>query len=91
MAMQSTSIKIDTELKQNAQQLFSNLGMDMNTAVTIFLRHAVKEQAFPFEIKDSLPNSDTLTALHEVETMKKNPAAYRSYSDVDKMMNDLLA
>lgn len=90
MAAQNTSIKIDAELKQNAQQLFADLGMDMNTAVTIFLRQAVREQAFPFKIKDLLPNDDSLTALNEVETMKKNPAAYRSYSDIDEMMNDLL-
>lgn len=47
MAGQSTNIKIDPELKQQAQKLFSELGMDMTTAVNIFLRQAVREQAIP--------------------------------------------
>ena len=37
MSTQSTNIRIDTELKRQAQQLFSDLGMDMTTAVNIFL------------------------------------------------------
>ncbi len=50
MAGQSTNIKIDPELKKEAQKLFSELGMDMTTAVNIFLRQAVKEQAIPFRV-----------------------------------------
>ena len=50
MAGQSTNIKIDPELKKEAQKLFSELGMDMTTAVNIFLRQAVREQAIPFRV-----------------------------------------
>lgn len=53
MAGQSTNIKIDPELKQQAQKLFSELGMDMTTAVNIFLRQAVREQAIPFRIGEA--------------------------------------
>lgn len=53
MAGQSTNIKIDPELKQQAQKLFSELGMDMTTAVNIFLRQAVREQAILFRIGEA--------------------------------------
>lgn len=53
MAGQSTNIKIEPELKQKAQKLFSELGMDMTTAVNIFLRQAVREQAIPFRIGEA--------------------------------------
>lgn len=90
MALQSTNIKIDTELKKQAQRLFAGLGMDMTTAVNIFLRQAVKEQAIPFRIGESVPNSETLMALQEVEKMKKDPSAYKGYSNIDQMMEELL-
>ena len=94
MAGQSTNIKIEPTLKKQAQQLFADLGLDlgldMTTAVNIFLRQAVKEHAIPFRIGDPAPNSETLEALREVEMMKKNPTQYKSYTDVDKMMEELL-
>lgn len=43
MALKSTNIKIEEDLKKQAQQLFSDLGMDITTAVNIFLCQAVKE------------------------------------------------
>lgn len=42
MANVSTNIKVDAALKKEAQELFSALGMDMTTAVNIFLRLVVK-------------------------------------------------
>ena len=90
MAGQSTNIKIEPTLKREAQQLFADLGLDMTTAVNIFLRQAVKEHAIPFRIGDPAPNAETLEAIKEVEMMKKNPTQYKSYTDVDKMMEELL-
>ena len=91
MALQTTTIKIDKELKENAFRFFSDFGMDMGTAVTIFLRQAVREQAIPFRVGNPVPNRETLEALREVELMKKEPQSYRSYSDVDMMVEELLA
>ncbi len=91
MAAKSTNIKIDQEIKEQAQKLFASLGMDMTTAVNIFLRQAIKEQAIPFRIGEPVPNAETLEALEEVKEMKKNPEKYRGYTDVDEMMKELLA
>ena len=91
MAAKSTNIKIDQEIKEQAQKLFASLAMDMTTAVNIFLRQAIKEQAIPFRIGEPAPNAETLEALKEVEEMKKNPDKYRGYTDVDEMMKELLA
>lgn len=91
MAVKSTNIKIDQEIKEQAQKLFASLGLDMTTAVNIFLRQAIKEQAIPFRIGEPLPNAETLEALAEVADMKKNPEKYKGYTDVDEMMKELLA
>lgn len=90
MALKSTNIKIDENLKKLAQQLFASLGLDMTTAVNIFLRQAVREQAIPFRIGEPVPNTETLGALAEVAAMKKSPHKSRGYTDVDQMMKELL-
>ena len=90
MALKSTNIKIEEDLKKQAQQLFSDLGMDMTTAVNIFLCQAVKEQAIPFRIGKPAPNAETPEALAEVAEMKKFPDRYKGYTDVDGMMKELL-
>ena len=41
MAKVSTNISLDADLKRSSQELFSDLGMDLSTAVTIFLKQAV--------------------------------------------------
>ncbi len=52
MASISTNIKIDADLKQQAQTLFADLGMNLSTAVNIFLRQAVREHSIPFHVGD---------------------------------------
>lgn len=48
MAPVSTNIKIDSELKKEAQILFEKMGLNMTTAVNMFLAQAVRNQAMPF-------------------------------------------
>lgn len=50
MPTTTTSIKLDTELKKQAQSLFDELGLNLSSAITIFLRQAVRERAIPFRI-----------------------------------------
>lgn len=86
----STNIRIDDEVKRKAVAIFTDLGMDMTTAVNMFLRQTIRHNGLPFELKLDTPNEETLEAIHEVEEMKKNPNMYRSYTNVDAMMEDLL-
>ena len=89
MAGQSTNIKIEPTLKKQAQQLFADLGLDMTTAVNIFLRQAVKEHAIPFRIGDPAPNAETLEAIKEALEMIKHPENYKSFNSVDELMEEL--
>ena len=59
--------------------------------VNIFVKQAIREQGIPFEITRNTPNTEILEAIKEVEKMKKNSAIGKSYTDVDEMMEDLLA
>lgn len=91
MSKTTANISIDADVKAQAQALFAELGMDLSTAINVFLRQAIRENAIPFEVTNEVPNKVTLSAMKEVEEMKKHPEAYRGYRDVDQMMEDILS
>ncbi|MGP1459191.1 MAG: type II toxin-antitoxin system RelB/DinJ family antitoxin [Treponema sp.] len=59
------NIKTDKEIKEQAEALFSELGLTMTTAVNMFLRTAVRENGIPFDLKLQLPNKLTASAIEE--------------------------
>lgn len=50
--MSTIAIRVDDELKEKATELYKELGLDMSTAVKLFLTQSVKTRSIPFEIKD---------------------------------------
>jgi len=87
----SINIRIEKNLKNQAENLFSELGMNMTTAFNLFVRQAIRQGRIPFDISLNIPNAETINAIKEVEEMKQNPSLGKSYTNVDKMMKDLLA
>ena len=82
----STNIKIDPELKEQAQDLFESLGMNLTTAVNIFLRQSVREQAIPFRIGEPVPNAETLQAIRDA---RRGVGLSRGFTSVKELMDDL--
>ena len=82
----STNIKIDPELKEQAQDLFESLGINLTTAVNIFLRQSVREQAIPFRIGEPVPNAETLQAIRDA---RNGVGLSRGFTSVKELMEDL--
>ncbi|MBO5295921.1 MAG: type II toxin-antitoxin system RelB/DinJ family antitoxin [Clostridia bacterium] len=61
MAKVSTNITIDSDTKAKAHELFADFGLDLSTAINIFLRQAIRENAIPFPITRRTPPADTPT------------------------------
>lgn len=55
------NIRVDAELKEKVESLFADLGINMTTAITIFLKSAVNHDGIPFELKHSRPNEEIHT------------------------------
>jgi len=83
-------IRVNQDIKEQAEQIFSNFGITVTDAVNIFLHKAVMVGGLPFDMRISTLNAETLEALEEVEQMKKNPALGKTYTDVDQMIKELL-
>lgn len=88
MAKVSTNITIDAETKRKAQELLADLGLDLSTAVNIFLRQMIRENAIPFVISADVPNSTTMAAIENAE---KRTDMYGPFDDVASVMEALNA
>ena len=90
MATTNINVRVDSDLKSQAEDLFSDLGLNMSTAINIFLKSAVSHDGIPFEVKRSVPNAETRAALSEYDEMKKNPEAYKRYDSFDEALAEVL-
>ena len=87
----STTISIDADIKEREQELFSDFGLDLSTAVNIFLRQSVRENCIPFNIQREIPNADTIAAMKEIEEMERHPEQYKSYFSFAELLKDIEA
>lgn len=89
MATTNINVRVDSELKQSAETLFNDLGLNLSSAITMFLKSAVSYDGIPFEIKRQKPNAETKAALAEYEAMKSRPETYKRYPSFDDFMNEV--
>ena len=90
MSKVSTNISIDAETKAKAQVMLADLGLDLSTAVNIFLKQMLYEGGIPFSITREVPNKLTLEAMKEAQEMLRSSEKYKKYDSVDSMMEDIL-
>lgn len=90
--METTRISVNTDLdtKLAAQELFRNIGMDLSTAINIFLRRSILEQGIPFDVSARVPNSVTIAALDEYDEMVNHPEKYKRYASFGDALKEVL-
>lgn len=88
MPKAKNNIYIDPETGAKAQELLADLGLDLSTAVNIFLRQMIRENAIPFEIRRDDPNEITAGAIEQAVA---NSDMYGPYDSVATVMEALNA
>ena len=89
MATVNMSIRMDTELKKQADAMFSDMGLNMTTAMNMFLRQVVRQGRIPFEIATDIPNSETIAAIKEMDDMLSGKIPSKRYSSTKELFEDL--
>ena len=84
------TIRMDSALKQEADALFSDLGMNMSTAFNVFVRQAIRVQGLPFEVTREVPGDETLEAMREAERIARDPKV-KGFKDMKGLLKDLNA
>ena len=83
MATVPTQVRIDENLKKQATELFSQLGIDMSSAMNIFLKQCVMRGGLPFEVVIPQYKPEVIEAMEEAKWISKDPNAklYTSFYD----------
>lgn len=78
----NVTIRVDEDLKRQADSLFDDLGMSLSTAFNIFLRQSVREQRMPFQISRNVPNAVTEAAMQAAEN---DEDMYGPFDDMESL------
>lgn len=84
MATTNLNIRTDKEIKEAAEKIYSSLGLNMTTAINMFLRASIRESGIPFDLKLDIPSVETIKAIEEGRMIAKdkNVTAYDSMDDL---------
>jgi len=88
MAQTNLTIRIDEDIKREAETLFSKIGLNMSSAINVFFRQAVRVQAIPFELK---PYDEYYTGarleriLHSIGQAERGEVVTKSLAELEAM------
>ena len=88
MATVPTQVRIDEELKKQSMELFAQLGIDMSSAMNMFLKQCVMRGGLPFAVEIPQYRSEVLEAMEEARRISKDPNTKR-YSSLAEALEDL--
>ena len=90
MAQSLVSIRMDEDLKRQFDYVCNELGLNMSTAITIFAKKMVRENAIPFEVSfDPFYSPSNMSALTEsLEQMKSGKVVIKTMEELETMENE---
>lgn len=77
------SARIDPELKRNAEEVFTELGLTTSQAITLFLKQVDLQRGLPFSLK--IPNAVTQRALDDAQARRN----LESFDSLDELFDEL--
>lgn len=84
MSTTNLNIRTDKNVKIAAEKIFEELGLNMTTAINIFLRQTIRENGIPFELTLNTPNSVTMAAIEEGKRIACDESV-KSYADMEEL------
>lgn len=82
------SVRMDKDIKSQCETMFGELGINLTTAINVFLRQSLRAGGFPFDVRLDKPNQETIAAMMEAERIAHDPNA-KKYSDVEEALAEL--
>ena len=91
MSTVNLNIRTDKEIKEKAGNIFQELGLNMTTAINMFLRTSIRENGIPFDLKIDSVNDETKLAIEEVRKIAydKTIEGYLSIEELKKALENL--
>ena len=83
------NVNVDTKVKEEATAILKDLGLNMSTAINMFLVQIIKKDGIPFEIRNPKPTKNLVKALNELEDMEQGKKKYKKFDTVEDLLKDL--
>lgn len=74
MATTNFSVRLDSDLKKRSEAIYGELGINLTTAINVFLRKSLTVGGFPFDVRIDEPNRETTLALLEADKISNDPS-----------------
>ena len=81
------NIRVNDEVKKEAETIFKSLGLNMSVTMNLFLKKCINENGIPFDLK--IPNRETIEALEETNKILNGDIERKSYKNADELFEDL--
>jgi DNA-damage-inducible protein J len=81
------NLRVDSELKHQAELIFADLGIPTSTAINMFLRSVVRCGGIPFDLRLSANQLETLQAIQDVNHHRNLSKTYDSVKDLMEDLN----
>ena len=82
------SVRMDSDIKKQCEVLYGELGINLTTAINVFLRQSLRAGGFPFDVRLEQPSKETIAAMLEAERISRDPSVKR-YADVEDALRAL--
>ena len=82
------SVRMDSDIKKQCEAMYSELGINLTTAINVFLRQSLRVGGFPFDVRIEKPNKETIAAMLEAERIAHDSSVKR-YSAVEEALKAL--
>lgn len=82
------TVRMDSDIKKQCEAIYGELGINLTTAINVFLRQSLRAGGFPFDVRLDQPNKETMAAMLEAERIARDPPVKR-YSDVEEVLRAL--
>lgn len=79
------NMRVNSQVKSDAESIFSSLGMTLTEAINVFLHKSIMEGGLPFDVRQPRYNAETEAAIQESRDILAGKADAESYSSVDDM------
>ena len=86
MVTKNFSVRLDNDLKKQSEILYNELGINLTTAINVFLRKSLVVGGFPFDVRMEEPNKGTILALIEADKISNDS---KECMDVEDALREL--
>lgn len=81
------TVRLDKSIKEQAQKIYSELGIDITTAINVFLRQSIRCKGFPFDVNLEIPNKTTRLAMEQTERGENMCGPFNSAGELMESLN----